>query len=106
MIKRPKDGKFFILIEQTGKTKHYSYVMDVLVSQDETRSVFCSSEFEGLQKSEMINITQSAYYLALIRSFPQEEHDVQEIMNYANGVPVTLSLTEKFMLWCKRCKHG
>lgn len=97
-MKRRENGSFYIQVDRRDKTTSYTYLMDVVLSPEEAEMAL---PVEGGAQYEKIEISKAAYNLAVLRTFPQTESEVQEIINYSKGKPTKISIFEKIILWLK-----
>jgi hypothetical protein len=97
-MKHKNNGGFYTYKDKTGKEVEYHYSMDVTISACEATSGPLFIDFDEMEK---IEISKPAFILATLRTYPQTEREVEELIQFSNGGNIKLSLFERILIWLK-----
>ncbi len=92
------NGGFYIYKDKTGKEVEYHYSMDVTIRACDSTS---GPLFVDFDKMEKFAISKPAFILATLRTYPQTEREVEELIQFSNGENIKLSLFERILIWLK-----
>jgi len=93
-------GDYWICVTVSDNQKEYSYMADILLSEEEVRTTLEVSA-TGL-KYEKVRICKKSYILAQLRLYPEEEEEVNEIISYSRGMRIKLTIWERIILFLRR----
>ena len=92
-------GDFWICVTASDNQKEYSYIADILLSEEEASSTM-EVDTTGLEY-EKIKICKKSYTLAQLRFYPDDEEEIHEIINYSRGIRIKLTIWERIILFLR-----